>query len=124
MVGDFVKSDCCLSLPIGIFGVFTRLAEFRHNGLRTGAQLNHCPLTDPAKVATLHVGWTFPIAPVNPAPGPFRAGPIIYKGVVYIGNSNGHLYAIDANTGALKWEYPAANAQALVSTFTCNPSSE
>jgi outer membrane protein assembly factor BamB len=113
-----------LVCPLGFSGCSSDWPGFRHNGLRTGAQLNHGPLTDPARVATLHVGWTFPTAPVNPAPGPFRAGPIIYKGVVYIGNSNGHLYAIDANTGALKWQYPAANAQALVSTFTCNPSSE
>jgi len=37
---------------------------YRHNPLRTGAQLNHGPLTDPAKVQTLHVGWTFPTATV------------------------------------------------------------
>jgi outer membrane protein assembly factor BamB len=98
--------------------------SYRHNSLRTGAQLNHGPLTDPNKVQTLHVGWTFPTAAITPAPGPFRAGPIVWKGVVYIGNSNGHFYAIDAGTGALKWQYPAANAQALTSTFTCNPSSE
>lgn len=97
---------------------------FRHNLLRTGAQLNNSSLTDPTKVPTLHVGWTFPIAAITPPPGPFRAAPIVYKGVIYIGNSNGHLYAIDAANGALKWQYPAANQQALTSTFTCNPSSE
>lgn len=109
---------------LGISGCSADWPAFRHNSLRTGAQLNHGPLTDPAKVPTLHVGWTFPIAPVMPAPGPFRAGPIVYKGTVYIGNSNGRFYAIDANTGALKWQYPQPPAAALTSTFTCNPSSE
>lgn len=98
---------------------------FRHNPLRTGAQLNHGPLTDPAKVATLTVGWTFPGAGVTltPPPGPFRASPVVYKGVVYIGNSNGFLYAINASDGTLKWQYPAAGP-ALTSTFISNPSSE
>ncbi len=97
---------------------------FRHNSLRTGAQLNSSTLTDPAKVPTLHVAWNFPVAPVSPAPGPFRAGPIVYKGVIYIGNSNGRFYAINAATGALNWQYPAPGQPALTSTFTCNPSSE
>src|SRR6266566_2429270 len=97
---------------------------FRHNTLRSGDQLNNGPLTNPAKVAGLSVRWTFPVGAVNPAPGPFRAGPIVYKGVVYIGNANGYFYAIKANDGSLKWVYPGGGAQALTSTFTCNPSSE
>ncbi len=97
---------------------------FRHNPLRTGAQLNNGPLTDPSKVANLAVAWTFPgTTPPSPAPGPFRASPIVYKGVVYIGNSNGYFYALNANDGTLKWQYPSGGA-ALTSTFTCNPSSE
>src|SRR5579862_391274 len=73
---------------------------FRHNTLRTGNQLNHGPLADPAKVAGLSIGWTFPVGAVNPPPGPFRAGPVVFKGVVYIGNSNGYVYAINANDGS------------------------
>jgi outer membrane protein assembly factor BamB len=42
---------------------------------------------------------------------------------VYVGNGNGRLYALDANTGQLLWQYPAANQPALTSQFTCNPSS-
>jgi outer membrane protein assembly factor BamB len=86
--------------------------------------LNNGPLANPAKVAGLSIGWTFPVGAVTPAPGPFRAGPIVYKGVVYIGNSNGHFYAINANNGSVKWVYPSGAAPALTSTFTCNPSSE
>lgn len=100
---------------------------FRHNPLRTGAQLNHGPLTDPAKVATLAPGWTFPDSAgvvLNPPPGPFRASPIVVKNVVYIGNSNGYFYAINAADGTLKWQYPSVGSQALTSTFISNPSSE
>jgi outer membrane protein assembly factor BamB len=96
---------------------------YRHNALRTGDQLHHGPLTNPAKIASLSARWTFPGAtPPSPPPGAFRASPVVYKGVVYIGNSNGYFYAIDAKTGSLKWQYPSG--QALISTFMCNPSSE
>lgn len=101
--------------------------SFRHNALRTGAQLNHGPLTDPAKIATLAVSWTFPASAgvvLSPPPGPFRASPIVIDKVVYIGNSNGYFYAINAADGTLKWQYPPSGSPALTSTFTCNPSSE
>jgi outer membrane protein assembly factor BamB len=98
---------------------------FRHNPLRTGQQLNHGPLTDPAKVAKLAVSWTFPTAvTLTPPPGPFRASPVVHKDVVFIGNSNGFFYAIKASDGGLKWQYPPVGGQSLTSTFTCNPSSE
>jgi outer membrane protein assembly factor BamB len=101
---------------------------FRHNSLRTGAQLNSGPLTDPAKVSgNWTTGWRFPDAAgvvLNPAMGAFRASPVVYRGVVFIGNSNGYFYAIDASNGHLKWQYPRAGQQALTSSFTCNPSSE
>ena len=100
---------------------------FGQNPLRSAAQLNHSSLADPTKVSTLAVQWTFPNAAgvaLTPPPGPFRAGPIVYNGVVYIGNSNGHFYAINAADGTLKWQYPPPPAPALTSTYTCNPSSE
>ncbi len=111
---------------LSISGCSNDWPAFRHNILRSGAQLNTGPLTDPQKVATLAVGWTFPLPAVtfNPPLGSFRASPIVYKGVVYIGNSNGFLYAINASDGSLKWQYPAPGSQALTSTLTCNPSSE
>lgn len=101
---------------------------FRHNVLRTGAQLNSGPLTDAAKVSGQWTTvWTFPDSAgvaLNPAPGPFRASPMVYKGVVYIGNSNGYFYAIDASNGKLKWQYPSMGSPALTQTFISNPSSE
>lgn len=112
---------------IGEVGCSRDWPAFRHDGLRTGDQLNHGPLTDPSKVSTLTPGWTFPASAgvtLTPPPGPFRASPIVYKNLVYIGNSNGYLYAINAKDGTLKWQYPKPGSQALTSSFTCNPSSE
>jgi len=72
-------------------------------------------------VPHLAVRWTYPPTGALSA---FRASPIVYKGRVFVGNRNGHLYALDANTGALLWQYPPAAAAGLWSIFTCNPSSE
>jgi hypothetical protein len=92
---------------------------FRHSGLRDGNQPIDSVLADPEKVKTLKVKWTF--TPTSAAA--FRASPIVHKGRVYIGNGNGRLYALDAATGALLWQYPKAGDPELTSMFTCNPSS-
>ncbi len=112
---------------IGLAGCSPDWPAFRHDALRMGDQLNHGPLTDPDKVSTLAVTWTFPDSAgvtLTPPPGPFRASPVVYNGVVYIGNSNGYFYAINAADGTLKWQYPSSGSQALTSTFISNPSSE
>ena len=119
----------CLVIGIALCaaGCSSDWPAFRHNVLRTGAQLNSGPLTDPATVSgAWSTGWTFPDSAgmaLNPVPGAFRAGPIVYRNTVYIGNSNGYFYAIDASTGHLKWQYPQPNQPALTQTFTSNPSS-
>src|SRR6266496_2410518 len=112
-VWRFLQAMPAALLLLNISGCSNDWPAFRHNILRSGAQLNTGPLTDPQKVATLAVGWTFPLpaAILSPPLGPFRASPIVYKGIVYIGNSNGFLYAIDASDGSLKWQYPAPGSQ-------------
>jgi outer membrane protein assembly factor BamB len=92
---------------------------FRHNLLRNGSQPNDTPLANPASVATLHVTHQFtPAGAQN-----FRASPVVWNGRVFIGNANGRLYALDATTLALLWQFPAAADPPLVSQFICNPSS-
>jgi len=93
---------------------------FRHSGLRDGNQPIDSVLADPVQVKKLKIQWQF-TPPVGA--DAFRASPIVHKGRVYVGNGNGRLYALDAATGALLWQYPAAGAPALTSQFTCNPSS-
>jgi outer membrane protein assembly factor BamB len=109
----------------GVAACSTDWPSFRQNDLRTGGQLNNGPLADPVKAQTLKVKWNFP-ASAGGVPNPlggFNAGPIVYNGVVYIGNSNGYFYAINASDGKLKWQYPAAGSPPLTSTFLSNPSS-
>lgn len=77
---------------------------YRHNGLRTGAQPYASDLSNPAKVGTLSVKWTFPAT--GPGVGRFTASPIVVDNTVFVGSRNGHFFALDAATGALKWQYP------------------
>src|SRR6266852_3533222 len=103
----------------GLQGCSKGWPAFRHDGLRTGNQFHKSRLSDPTKVTNLHIVWTFN------APGGrgFFASPVVHKGKVFIGNGNGFLYALNADTGAVIWQYPPSGGQALTSTFTCNPSS-
>ena len=78
---------------------------FRYNELRTGTQPYASALSDPSKVGSLKVHWTFPTAG---AAGSFKASPIIVDNTVFIGSVNGYFYALDAATGALKWQFPKA----------------
>lgn len=93
---------------------------FRHDMPRSGQQPNASTLSDPKKVSTLHIGASWQPRADSQS---FRASPIVYDGIVYIGNGNGRFYALNATTLSLLWQYPPANAPALISKFTCNPSS-
>jgi len=95
---------------------------FRHSGLRDAQQINASALSDPYQVKKLQVQWQFPPSG-SPAVGAFRASPIVWKGRVYAPSSDGHLYALDANTGSLFWQYPPAGAPPLDSAFHSNDSS-
>lgn len=92
---------------------------FRYDASRAAHMPRGSALSDPARVGTLHVVWSFQ----PPGALAFRGSPIVHKGRVYVGNGNGRFYALDAATGALLWQYPPAGSPALTSQFTCNPSS-
>lgn len=93
--------------------------SFRQNRFRDAQQIQNSPLANPYDVKKLKVKWEF----TAPNPRGFRASPIVYKGKVYIGNGNGYFYCLDAATGNLLWQYPAAGATPLTSQYECNPSS-
>lgn len=95
---------------------------FRHNPLRNAQQPLWSALADPAKVKTLTEVWRFPNPP-SPALAAFRASPIVSNRRVYVGNGNGRIYAINATTGTLIWQFPGAADKPLGSEFRCNPSS-
>lgn len=85
------------------------------------------PLGDPTRAGGLHVTWRFPnVVLPGPPLGPFGASPVVSNGIAYIGNANGEFYAIDMQTGNLKWMFPnPAQSYAGFPTApllgTCNP---
>ncbi len=56
-------------------------------------------LIDTGNVATLVPAWSFPTGDV------VSASPAVVGGVVYVGSWDGFFYALDAATGALKWQF-------------------
>jgi quinoprotein glucose dehydrogenase len=66
-----------------------------------------------ANVATLNEAWRFSTGePTTPLPGrskapAFEATPIVIDGVMYFGTPYGQVFALDAVTGAKKWNYDA-----------------
>ncbi len=92
---------------------------FRHSGLRNAQQANRSALSDPYKVKTLEVKKRA----TAPDGGNFRGSPVVHKGFLYIGSSRGHLYAFDAQTLQVKWQYPPRDEPALLSDYQSNPSS-
>ena len=120
------RGDLVYVLPVGCPGrgrdpgqCSGEWPAFRHSGLRDGNQPIVSVLADPDRVKTLRERWRF----TPPGAGAFRASPIVHRGRVYVGNGNGRLFALDAASGALLWQYPRAGDPALLSDFTCNPSS-
>jgi outer membrane protein assembly factor BamB len=42
--------------------------------------------------------------------GPVQSTPAVANGIVYVGSGDGHLYALDARTGAERWRFAAGRA--------------
>jgi alcohol dehydrogenase (cytochrome c) len=55
-----------------------------------------------ANVRTLKKAWT---ANVD-ARGPLETAPIVWNGTMYVTSSHNDVYALDAQTGAVKWHFP------------------
>jgi outer membrane protein assembly factor BamB len=112
---------------VSLVGCSTQWPMYRHNVLRSGGQTNGSDLSNPAKVPSLAVQWTFSVPAADTVAGAnagFRASPVVYNGRVFIGSGNGRMYALNANTGAVVWKFPAPPTAPLRSQYTCNPSSQ
>src|ERR1700758_5504555 len=73
--------------------------EFRYDAMRTANQPNSTALSDPARVPSLAVRWTWSAPPPGTGGQPgFRASPVINDKILYIGNGNGYFYALNAET--------------------------
>jgi outer membrane protein assembly factor BamB len=98
--------------PIPIHLQFPEWYAYRYGNSRTGVQPYKSNLSDPAKVGTLKVKWAFPAT--GALTGGFQGSPIVVNDTVFIGGQNGYFYALEAVTGALKWQYPKASDPPLL----------
>ncbi len=55
----------------------------------------------PANVSGLKLAWKFMVDDS----GPMEVSPIVYNGTMYVTSAHDHVYALDAATGKLKWEF-------------------
>jgi alcohol dehydrogenase (cytochrome c) len=56
---------------------------------------------DPANVGGLHLAWKTTLDD----PGPMETSPIVYNGTMYVTTAHDHVFALDAATGKIKWEF-------------------
>src|SRR5271170_2882447 len=67
----------------------------------TGNHYTEATEITPANVGNLHLAWTFQADDE----GPMETSPIVYNGTMYVTSAHDHVYALDAATGKLKWEF-------------------
>ncbi len=56
---------------------------------------------NPGNVGSLHLAWKFQMDD----DGPVENSPIVWNGTMYVTSAHDHVYALDAATGKLKWEF-------------------
>jgi len=91
-----MKRIACLWLTIVAAGHAFPQSTFHGNPARTGVY------EKPGPAVFTGVKWAFK------AGGPIVTSPAVSDGVVYIGSLDGHLYAIDQETGKEKWNFKSS----------------
>lgn len=80
-------------------------ADSEHWLLPAGSYSNNRQVIEgqigPENVDGMRVAWTFNI----PNDGPIEAVPIVWNGTVFVTSNEDDVYALDAKTGELKWQY-------------------
>jgi outer membrane protein assembly factor BamB len=105
----FLGSGCSQTFPTP-----NSWQAYRNSTFRNGAQPFASKLSDPRLAKTLAVEWTFTAMDA----GYFNASPIVVNGTVFIGSSSGIFYALNEDSGALRWQYPMPPDPPLVSPPT------
>ena len=87
-------------------------AQFRYSHQHTGYNPNE-HLLSPANVASLHPDW-------SSAAGESGTSPAVVNGVLYVTNPGGGVYAVNASTGPLLWNYDAGGGTGQSSPAVAN----
>ena len=97
-VNNRMKIIACLCLSIITAGPVSAQSTFHGNVARTGVY------EKPGPTRFGGLKWTFK------AGGAIVSSPAIADGVVYIASLDGHLYAIDQETGKEKWNFKSSRS--------------
>jgi polyvinyl alcohol dehydrogenase (cytochrome) len=82
-------------------------ATFGHDAAHTGTQDPACTTIDRSNVSTLVPKW------VVHTTDSVTASPAVVDGSVYVGAWDGTFYAVDAGSGAVRWNYHVADDHAV-----------
>jgi quinoprotein glucose dehydrogenase len=100
----------CASAP---FRLCAQSPDWPAYGRDAGGE-RHSPLTqiDTASVARLALAWRFSTGEAAPAYAAanhtsFEATPLVIAGVMYLSTPIGRVFALDARTGAVRWQFDA-----------------
>ena len=77
---------------------FHDVTRYRTDPERSGVQPGPGPGDDPVLI------WS------RKAAGPIQFNPVLAEGILYVGSDDGHLYALAAGTGAMRWAFDAGAA--------------
>ena len=81
-------------------------------GAYDGQRFSSLDRIDAGNVAQLRPEWIFQFGNIglvaNPATYSFEAAPIVIDGVMYVSGWDGYVWALDARTGELLWQYQHA----------------
>jgi alcohol dehydrogenase (cytochrome c) len=67
----------------------------------TGNHYTNATQISPNNVSGLQLAWKFMVDDT----GPMEVSPIVYNGTMYATSAHDHVYALDAATGKVKWEF-------------------
>jgi alcohol dehydrogenase (cytochrome c) len=70
----------------------------------SGNHYTNATQISPTNVSGLQRAWTFKVDDS----GPMEVSPIVYNGTMYVTSAHDHVYALDAATGKLKWDFKDA----------------
>ena len=67
----------------------------------SGNHFTNATQISPDNVSGLQLAWKFHVDDA----GPMEVSPIIYNGTMYVTSAHDHVYALDAATGKMKWDF-------------------
>jgi quinoprotein glucose dehydrogenase len=94
-----------------------------YGGDAGGSRFSPLDEIDRGNVARLRVAWTFRTGELDAEPPPpkwstFQATPILVDGTLYLSTPLGRVFALDPETGALRWRFDAGVQNRQAAEFT------